>query len=486
MGVSRVETYNAVLRSDYAEYVKYVHKGQWKKTRFHEFLCRYVQRFIERPTEKPYEILVIHTPPQHGKSQSITETLPSWYLGRYPDNRVIEISYSADFAVRFGRRNRHKIKEYGKDIFGIELADDSAKADEFELMGHAGGMISRGIETGVTGNPANLMIIDDPIKNRKEAFSKARRDLIYDEWLASYRTRLAPHSKLIIIMTRWHEDDLAGRLLMEEENIKYLRFPCECDEENDILHRKIGDTLCPELGRDKEWLNTIKQSTLSQSGTMTWNALYQGRPTSAEGNVIQRDWWEYYEELPEMVQWVMSVDASFKDDDQSDFVAIQVWAKAGAHIYLVDAIKKHLNFPSTIMEIRRLRAMYPDCKTTLIEDKANGTAIITMLRTEMTGVVAIQPYGSKMARVQAILGAIESGNVHLPRNARFTSDFVEECASFPNGAHDDQVDAMSQALNRLIYQRGDKAITRVKTKFEKMFPNYFEDKNVGHGKIKVI
>jgi predicted phage terminase large subunit-like protein len=138
------------------------------------------------------------------------------------------------------------------------------------------------------------------------------------------------------------------------------------------------------------------------------------------------------------------------------------------------------------MEIRRLRAMYPDCKTTLIEDRANGSAIITMLRREMSGIIAVQPIGSKMARVQAVLGAIESGNVHVPKNRRFTADFVDECSSFPNAAHDDQVDCMSQALNRLIYQRGNAPIIEKLSSFDKMFPQWRANRVKGHGKIKVV
>ena len=484
--INAVDTYRAILQTDYCEYVQYVHHDAWKKTPFHRFLCRYVQNFVERETDLPYEILVITTPPQHGKSQSITETLPSWYLGKHPDRRVIEISYNEEFAINFGRLNRRKIQEFGEDLFGITLAKDSNRNVEFEIAKHGGGMMSSGIGTAVTGKRCNLMIIDDPVKNKAEAFSKSRRDLIYQEWLMSFKTRLAPHSKVILIMTRWHEDDLAGRLLENEEHIKLLRFPCECEEENDLLHRRIGDALCPEIGKDNEWLKVYKNSMVTTEGTMAWNAMFQGRPSAMEGNIIQRDWWEYYEELPQINTWVMSVDASFKDDDQSDYVAIQVWGKNGPDIYLIDAVKKHLNFPDTIMEIRRLRAMYPDCKTTLIEDRANGSAIITMLRREMSGIIAVQPIGSKMARVQAVLGAIESGNVHVPKNRRFTADFVDECSSFPNAAHDDQVDCMSQALNRLIYQRGNAPIIEKLSSFDKMFPQWRANRVKGHGKIKVI
>ena len=488
--ISAVDTYRAVLQTDYCEYVKHVHHGAWKVTPFHSFLCRYVQNFVERETTLPYEILVITTPPQHGKSQSITETLPSWYLGKHPDRHVIEISYNEDFAIKFGRKNRRKIEEFGDEIFGLHLTKDNNRAVEFETTEH-GGMISRGVGTGVTGQPCQLMIIDDPVKNRKEAFSKSRRDLIYDEWLMSFKTRLAPHSKVILIMTRWHEDDLAGRLLQEEKNLKLLRFPCECEEEDSAIERalgrKIGDALCPEIGKGNAWLKEYKEGLVSREGSMTWNALFQGRPTAMEGNIIERDWWEYYDELPQINTWVMSVDAAFKDDDQSDFVAIQIWGKADHNIYLIDAVKKHLSFPDTIVEIRRLRGMYPECTTTLIEDRANGSAIIRMLRYEMTGVIPVQPIGSKMARVQAILGAIESGNVHLPKHKRFTGDFVEECSAFPNALHDDQVDAMSQALNRLIYQRGTGVTRKKENYFEKMFPMWAKSKGTkGHGRVKVV
>lgn len=495
--VSASEAYRGVLQTDYCEYVKYVHHGAWKVTPFHGFLTKYVQNFVERETDKPYEILVITTPPQHGKSQSITETLPSWYLGRHPDKRVIEVSYNEDFAIKFGRRNKRKIADFGEDIFGITLSKDSNRAVEFEIAGHSGGMLSRGIGTGITGNAGDLIIIDDPVKNRAEAMSKSRRELIYSEWQMSIKSRIQKGTKIILIMTRWHEDDLAGRLLAEEKDIKLLRFPCECeDPATDLLtqftsyKRKVGDALCPEIGKGNDWLSRFKESLITTEGTMAWNALFQGRPTAMEGNIIERDWWDMYEELPEedMVQYVMSVDASFKDEEQSDPVAIQIWGKLRHDIYLIDAVDKRLNFPDTILEIRRLRAMYPECKTTLIEDRANGSAIITMLRREMSGVIAVQPNGSKMARVQAVLGAIESGNVHLPKNKRFTAEFIEECSTFPNGIHDDQVDAMSQALNRLIYQRGTRPEKQKENSMDRLFPQWAKKRRAkrGHGSLNPI
>ena len=166
----------------------------------------------------------------------------------------------------------------------------------------------------------------------------------------------------------------------------------------------------------------------------------------------------------------MSVDAAFKDGDQNDFVAIQVWGKVNGDMYLIDAVKKHLDMPSTIREILRLRGMYKKCYITLIEDKANGTAIIKYLRTEIGGVIPVQPDGGKVARVNAIAGAIESGNVHVPSDKRFTPDFIDEFSSFPNGKHDDQVDCCSQALNRFIYHRAEIAERAKINPLEKFFP----------------
>lgn len=477
---NEIELYRMLLQTDYASYVKYVHGGRWTLSRFHKYLCNYVQEFIERETGNPYDILVISTPPQHGKSMTVTETLPSWYLGKYPEHRVIEISYSEDFAQKFGRRNRDKIENYGSALFGIGINSRTRSNTEWELDNGVGGMISRGVLSGVTGQPANLMIIDDPVKNKQEAYSESYRDSVYGEWQYSFVSRLAPGSKVILIMTRWHEDDLAGRLLEREENIEYLRLPCEA-EEHDPMGRKIGEALCPEIGKDNKWLEVFKRTYSKDEGSSAWNALYQGRPTSQEGNLLQRDWWQYYEELPPIVDWVMSVDAAFKDGDDNDYVAIQVWGKTGANIYLIDLVKKHLNMPNTVREILRLRNMYPQCVTTLIEDKANGSAIVQVLRHEIMGVIPIQPEGGKVARVNAVSGAIESGNVYLPKNKHFVNDFVDECASFPKGTHDDQVDSMSQALNRLIYHKAERKPAEKANPIYKAFPG-LKPKRAGIGK----
>lgn len=441
------EAYKNLVRSDYEAYCLEANDGNWMPTRVVKYLCGLVQDFMREETGHPYDILCISMPPQHGKSLTITETLPSWFLLRNPKKRVIEISYSEEFAQLFGRRNKDKMVRLG-GWFGVQLAGAPNSATEFETT-LGGGMISRGIHSGVTGRACDLMIIDDPIKTRQEALSPATRSSIYQEWLYSFRTRLSAGAKVIVIQTRWHEDDLVGRLTQEERNICAINIPCEA-EKDDPLGRSRGEALAPELKKGDEWLRQFKEDQLQQEGSQVWSALYQGHPASEEGNLFKRGWWRFYDEPPQLVHSVISVDAAFKDGNANDYVAIQAWGKRGADLYLLDAIKEHLSFPETVRAIKAMYArMNPKPAAILIEDKANGPAIIQTLRRELSGVIGVNPQGGKEARASAVTGYLEAGNVYLPRFSAFTGDLIEECAAFPNGKHDDQVDAMTQALTRL-------------------------------------
>lgn len=446
--MGKVEDFLSLCKSMYACYVAYSHNNRWKAGKAVSFLCKTVEEFINKKTGHAYDILVISMPPQHGKSMTITETLPSWYLINNPDKRVIEISYSEDFAQLFGRRNRQKLREYGKN-FGVFLAESPNSNTEFETT-KGGSMISRGIMSGVTGRPCDLMIIDDPVKNRLEADSDIYRDRIWAEWQDSFKSRLAAGAKVILIQTRWHEDDLAGRIIENEKNVTVINLPCEAGE-NDILGRQPGDALAPEIGKDNEWLKDFKASY--EDGSRSWEALYQGHPTVAEGNILLREWWQRYDykDLPAVNRVVISVDAAFKGDDTSDYVAITVWGKKDADIYLIDMIHRQMDFVETINAIEMLTKKYPQYRKLYIEEKANGAAIISVLRRKVHSIQGINPMGGKIARVNAISGIIEAGNVHIP-NTTWGNAFITECASFPNAAHDDMVDSMSQCLMREYYK----------------------------------
>lgn len=452
----------ALMRENYAAYCYFVHHERWQDTPFHVFLAKTVQEFVEEDTGHPYDILVLSTPPQHGKSMTITETFPSWFVGNYPDKRCIVGCYNDEFAGKFGRKNKAKLEEYGEFIFGVRLSKSSDR--DIEIDGHAGSIITRGIMAGITGNAGDLIIIDDPVKNRLEADSKTYRNRLWEEWESSIKTRTQAGTKIIIIQTRWHEDDLAGRVIAKEKNVRVINLPVEA-EENDPLGREVGEALCPEIGKDNAWLQEFKASY--QSGKRAWNALYMGHPTSEEGNIFRREWWQYYDTLPDDIPLVaLSVDATFKDGDQSDYVAIEVWGKRNVDFYLMDLLKKRMDFPETVRAILAMAEKWPKRNAILIEDKANGPAIISVLRHELSGIIPITPKESKIARANAVSGIVEAGNVYLPRFADFTDDFVEEAAAFPNGANDDMTDAFTQMLNKYKFY-GAEVKEDNRTQFEK-------------------
>ena len=484
VAIAKIARLELAKRGNYSHYVEYVHQGRWIPARHLLFICDIVEDFITANTGHPYDILVLQLPPQHGKSQSITETLPSWYLGKWPTKRVIEVSYNETFAQRFGRRNREKIREHGEQIFGIALSKGKDSNEEFELSNNIGGMISRGIMSGITGNPANLIIIDDPIKNREEADSENTRAKHWDEWQNSIKTRTAAGAKVIVIMTRWHEDDLAGRIIQNEKNTTVVNLPCEA-EENDPLGRMIGEALFPEIGKDNNWLAQFKESYVSDvsgtaeggGGPRAWLALYQGRPSSQTGNMIKRYWWKYWKpvgmDLPPVTvkdakgnlinveavplpkafdRMLQSWDMTFKDSAGTDYVAGGVWGAKWADIFYLDQIYERMDFVATCKAVITMTKKWPTATTKLVEDKANGPAVISMLKRRVGSLIAVQPEGSKIARANAVSPLIEAGNVYIPHPmiAPWVNVFIEQCAGFPNATHDDLVDQMSQALKRFM------------------------------------
>jgi len=443
-----------LARRNYASYLAYVHPD-WIPTRMSTFLANKVQEFIETPTGNAYDILVIEAPPQHGKSMTISESLPSWYLGKYPTARIIEASYNEETAERFARRNKEKIKQFGAILFSQEIGEID-RATEFELTNHRGRMISRGIMSGITGNPANLLLIDDPIKNRMEADSETLRNRIWDEWQNTLKARLSAGAKVVLIMTPWHEDDLAARILNTEHNVTLLRLPVEA-EQDDPLGREPGEPLCPELGKDAAWLADFKPAYIRdpEGGARAWSALYMCSPRVEEGDIIKRNWWQYYNpnDIPAFGTEVISVDATFKGGKNNDFVAITVWGKRGLNYYCRYCLNQHLDFPGTLQAIRSVRALFPRATAVLIEDKANGSAIISVLQREMF-CIPVNPRGGKEARVNAIAPAIESGHVFLPVGAPWVSEMVDQFAAFPAAAHDDICDSVSQALSYMLFSSG--------------------------------
>lgn len=438
---------NELCRRLYSEYLIKVHHGMYKPLQHTQYLAERLQAIADGEQKH----IIVEMPPRHSKSMTITETFPSYFIGRNPNKHVIATAYSEGLARKFGRLNRNKLVEFGADIFDIRMANDNSTATNWSVGDYTGGMVATGIGGSITGEGADLLIIDDPIKNNAEAQSETIRNKIWDEWETTLSTRLHKGASVIVVMTRWHEDDIVGRLLERSPyEWERIRMPAIAEDEDDLLGREVGEPLSAELGFDEHWAELKKQEV----GSKTWNSLYQQRPSASEGNIFKREWWQFYERAPRKFdRMIISWDLTFKGNDSNDYVVGQVWIKKGADKYLIEQIRGQMDFPETLQAVKNLARKYPQAKEILIEDKANGPAVISSIKREVSGIIPITPRGSKVARAQAITPQIESGNVFLPRNRTFVDDFIEECASFPTGAHDDCVDSLSQALDRLASER---------------------------------
>lgn len=392
--------------------------------------------------------IIVSKPPRHGKSELTSHWFPVWYLSMFPERRVILASYEADFAASWGRKVRGEIIEHGP-LLGIELSKVSSAVNRWELTA-GGGMVTAGVGGPITGKGADLFVIDDPVKNWDEAYSETFRQKAWEWWASVARTRLEPNASVVIVMTRWHEDDLVGKLLrtIREHSKPWdeLRLPAVA-EENDVLGRKPGEALWPERYDEKD-LAGIREDV----GELVWNGLFQQRPAPPEGGIIKRSWFRYWKEHPDRFEQVLqSWDLAFKGGPKNDYVVGQVWGIRGANRYLLDQVRAQLDFPETIRAFRNLSTKWSATKIRLVEDAANGAALVATLKDEIGGIIPVSPNASKEARLAAVSNEFEAGNVLFPekRTHPWVDALEHEILAFPHGANDDQVDAMSQLLLRL-------------------------------------
>ena len=511
------ERYRRLLRSDYSAYVQHVNPGYYM-SHFHKFLCDTIQEFIEAPCERDMDILLLSVPPQHGKSHTVTATLPSWFLGNHPTDDVIIAGYETTFSEGFNRSNRDKYNEYAASIWPDAGPNRTVQGVSLWQTALGGECYAAGLKAGITGHGAELFIIDDPIKNKEQADSETILCKIHDEMGPSVQSRIHPGGKLIVIQTRWVESDVIGWI---EENWgewiwRKINLPCEYDEEAVKagpcpLGRKIGDSLIGEhmgdnprtipakVRTDNKWLRSKKLMVIRSDGQRTWDALYQGRPSSAQGTLYQVSSWRYFERTPtlrkSMEYMQLSLDATFKSTETSDFVALGVWGLKGRDAYLWKLVNKRMTFTETLALLKSVALEFTEIDEFVIEEAANGAAIIDTLRyvDGIPPIVAIAPKGGKLARAQATAPFVEAGNVLLPSDLLSAEKeqiewsgstkvvgidcFVEQHKSFPFGKNDDMVDMQSQALTRILkLVTGEvKLPERKHVRYSHWYPDMWED-----------
>ena len=454
-------------REKYCSYMQLVSHGRWKRARHLDLLCKVLEE-VERGDVTR---LIITMPPRHGKSMTVTESFPSWFIGRNPESRVIEVSYGAELARKFGLSNRRKVDEFGSELFGVQVSRENGSATNWGLVGYSGGMISAGIGGSITGQGADLLIIDDPIKNRKEAESETYRASIWSEWQDTLSSRLHPCGRVVVIMTRWHEDDLVGRLLEQSDKWELINLPALA-EDGDILGRLPGQALWPEHGYHEEWCEREK----AERGTRSWESLFQGHPHPSEGNLFRQSMFRsfkvsgncylvdgkvYDKALCKVYQ---TCDVAGSKRTSADYFVLGTFAQCpNGELLLLEIFRERLEGPDQPTLIQR---KYEEYKPVLIgvESANMGLTLYQLLRRMGLPVVELRPDADKYTRAIPAAARYEAGMVYHRDGAYWQNDLEAELIAFPNGAHDDQVDVVSYAVYMQSWgylkekQRGGRAL----------------------------
>lgn len=438
------KNFNAFIRYTYPEY-----QMGW----FHEELAAALDQFLSDVVNRKSPRLIVAAPPRHGKTEQVSVRLPAYALGNYPEMQIIGTAYSQELATENNQGIQRVIEsEKYLELFPhIKMRWSNQK--KFSLKPYNGAYRARGVGNPITGMGGDICIVDDPYKTRKEAESGVQRNNIYDWFTSTLSTRVAPGGGILIIATRWHGDDLTGRItrmMSEDENYprwKVISYPALATKNE--KHRKIGEALHPERFNAE----ALKAQKLL-SGSRDFESLYQQNPFQSDGAVFKPEWFKYYfpQDIPtEFDETIISCDFTFKDSAGTDYVAMGVWGRKDARFFFLDLVRERMDFVESIRQFTSLTKKWPEAMTKLIEDKANGPAIISTLQDTITGIIPCEPYGSKIARANAVTPLYEAGNVYYPHPSWcvWSKDAVDEHVQFPSAPHDDIVDQGSQALKHL-------------------------------------
>ena len=397
----------------------------------------------------------------------MTKKFPAWIIGNNPDYEIIIASYSMDLARDFGKIARDTYREHSKNgtgIFNNIIDRDKSAGDNWGISEHRGAVVSTGVGGSATGKGAHIAIIDDPFKNREDANSKLQRDKVWAWYQSTVRTRLAPGGGIIIIQTRWHEDDLVGRISKEMESgtgevFEGIVLPAIA-EENDILGRDVGEALWKERYGLKE-LKNIKKAI----GSREFAALYQQRPQIEDGGLFKRQYFKYFYIDNDFIKtsdknvnvedcfYFQTIDTAMSTRKNSDYTAIATFmCDREWNLYLIDLMLERLEVPDQWNVIKEFRNRYK-LRFQAIESKSSGIGIIQQANREGMPLKELKADTDKMTRALNISVMFENGKVYFNKNLDKLFEIEEELLKFPNALHDDAVDVCSYAgivINDLI------------------------------------
>lgn len=431
--------------------------------RHHQLLIKKLQEVADGKCKR----LMVFMPPGSAKSHYANVMFSAYMLARYPQHKLITASYSGEVADKWGRRVRSIVKESAfEEAFNVKLSQDSQAAGRWALDS-GGEYYAVGVGGSVTSFRADIGIIDDPVKGREEADSKTIRDKTIEWYRSDFWTRLKPDAAVVLIMTRWHEEDLAGWLLDEAktggEQWEVIKLPMVA-ETGDALGRIAGETLWPE------WF-TAEMIAIAKRDVRTWSALYQQEPAPETGSFFKRDWIKYYDSLPSNTRTYGSSDYAVTEDggdytvhgvfdvDTDDNIYVKDWWRGQTESLawveqLILMIKAHR--PVTWFEEggQINKSMGP-----LIEKRQRETKAYCVRKQINPG------KQNKEMRAQSIRGRMQQGKVYFPRNQEWVAALLSELLMFPAGKHDDQVDVLSLLGLALADIHGERKADPIKQNF---------------------
>ena len=424
--------------------------GEWRRAPHLDLISDELSTIAEGPQR-----IIVNIPPGHGKSEEVSKWLPFWALANWPRMRIGLISYEASFAAGWGLKVKDLIEEHGPEI-GLALRPDVQAKNLWQLETD-GYMATAGVGGPITGRRFDLIIVDDPIKTVGEVRSAVLRDHLWDWWQSVLRTRLAKGGSVVVIMHRWHADDLCGRLLNPEHSPRWrqwkvIRLPAIAEGQDDPLGRREGQPLWEEM-YDLEALDELREDV----GPETWIGKYQQRPAREQGQLFR---WEWFRErrlasIPPGRRVYQFWDTAAKTKESNDFTVCTTMTDLAAPnpqgYGVMHVLRRRLEYPEMIKQMVQMAERFRPHRI-FIEDASSGQAAVQTLKRETNlPIFGVTVLADKRERANQVTGTIEAGRVYLPEEADWLQDWFDEILGFPEGAvHDDQVDSFVGCLTQLV------------------------------------
>lgn len=440
-------------RSSLHGFIEYINP-EYISSDFSRSVCAALDQFLVDMMDGIRPVLILGAPPQHGKSDIVSRYLPAYAFGLFRNIRVAGLSYGKDLASDMNRDVQRIMMsgEYSK-VFPLSslnkkrviTIDVEAKrnSETFEIVGAKGSYIGQGVGGPLTGKKVDLGIIDDPIKNAKEALSGTVKKGLWDWYTSTFLSRLSKNSGQIIMATRWAVDDLSGLVAKKTPHAKVLSFKAIDDQ---------GNALVPELHPIEKLLETK-----AITSEYFWSAMYQQSPVVLGGNLFRSEWWRYYKDVPALLFRVIYADTAQKTAESNDYSVFQCWgATSDNRAVLLDQIRGKWEAPDLLSHARAFwlkHKSHDNCgvlRAMKVEDKSSGTGLIQTLSREGIPIIGIPRSKDKITRAMDVAPVIESGNVLLPESAPWISDFLVEASAFPSGVNDDQIDPLMDAVSDIL------------------------------------